>query len=352
MANVVPSDSLHQSAFRPSFFVRLQRRVQRLIEIDPFASMPGVSEPIALIGFGVLCTVAGILLRSAIDLIWPGAAPFGLILPVVLVATLFGRWQAGVTCLLLSSLYAWYFVIPVKGSLSFETPSDGPGVFVNITAGAFVVLLAELFRRTVRQALSDREVLFREIEHRVRNNFASVASMLRHQIRQNSQDKTVFAALHSALGRVESYAIVNSFLYRGENYTGLVDMRAYIEQLCDSLRGTMTQLKPITIRHQLEPITLQRDQAIVVGLLVNEVVANALKHAFANRERGDVLVRFVSQDGVPILSISDDGRGLSGERSNTSLGFTLIAALAEQANAKLAIETASNGTTVTFTFGG
>lgn len=327
------------------------RRVQKLAEGDVVSSMLPNQPLISQIIFGLLCTAVGITLRLAIDNIWQGAGPFGLMVPVVLVATLFGHWQAGLTCLITSSLYAWYVVLPIQYSFGFEVASDGPRVIVNILAGFFVVLLAELFRSTIRQALSDRELLLRELEHRVKNNFASVASMLRLQMRQNPNDDTVNAVLQSAVGRVESYALVNSFLYRNSRYTGSIQMNAYLAELCHSLEQSIPANMPVTVEHDFEELSLPRDRAIVFGLLLNEIITNAVKHAFKEGQRGMVKanLKFTGPQQA-VLEIADDGKGFKETNNAVSVGLKLVSALATQADADLAIETNASGTKFAFAF--
>lgn len=153
--------------------------VMRLTRLD----VPELAKPlpsvVSQVAFGILCSAAAIVLRMVTDIWLPGAGPFALTIPLVLIATLFGHWVAGVVCQTIVAIHAWYYVLPIQGSFDFDDPTDGPRVIVNLAAGYFVVALAELFRRAVRQALAEREALLLELEHRVKNSFMSVASVLR-----------------------------------------------------------------------------------------------------------------------------------------------------------------------------
>jgi two-component sensor histidine kinase len=328
----------------------LVRRARALAERDLIGDTRPPLKSALQIAFGIAFALAGVALRFLIDGLWQGAGPFGLMVPIVLVATLFGHWQAGLVCLIITSLHAWYFVLPPEGSFAFVDPGDGPRVLVNIGAGVFVVVLAELFRSTMQNALVDRETLLRELEHRVKNNFTSVASMLRLQIRQNAKNQSALTALQAALGRVESYALVNRYLYRNNHYTGMVDMNSYLEELCKSLEGSVTQAKPITIRRSIEKLSMPRDRAIIVGLLVNEVVTNAIKHAFSDRQPGNVYLRLSTSGEGTKLEISDDGRGMVEDPSNDTLGMKLVGSLASQAGAELSTTSDVSGTCFTFAF--
>lgn len=330
---------------------QIVRKFQELSERDVCDRYAQLPHSLVAVAFGAICAMLGIILRWTVDTLWDGAGPFGLMVPIVLIATFFGRWLAGLVCLILTSSFAWYFVLPREGSFQFVLVSDGPRVIVNVAAGMFVVIVGELFRRTMRHALLDRELLLRELEHRVKNNFASVASMLRLQIKQNEDAPTVLAALHSALGRVESYAIVNSFLYRSDRYTGLIDVAAYLQQLCQTLQSTAsTSDTQIEIHSELEQVTMGRDQAIAVGLLVNELVTNAVKHAFSESQTGNIIVKLSKEDDGAVLFVKDDGEGFTSVAGPDSFGMRLTTALAQQADARMELATDDNGTKYTFTF--
>lgn len=334
--------SLHSAVRKP--FVRVFGSSRSLATYNIETAFPGLSPVLIRILFGLLCTVSGISLRWVLDLLWSGAGPFALMVPFVLLATLFGKWQAGLMTALLSSLYAWYFVLPINGSWSFEDPGGGPRVFVNVAVAFFVVGLAEAFRSTMWQALNDREMLLREIEHRVKNNFASVASLLRFQMREHAGDETIMYALQAALGRVESYATVNSFLYRGSQYTGTVHLPGYLAELCGNLEKSAPTEQSIRITTQIADFVWERDPTIVVGLLINELVTNAYKHAFAGRSEGTIEVVMQGTGDDWSLEVRDDGVGFAGLAQSGSLGVKLINTLSSQLGAFVEVSSDDTGT--------
>jgi two-component sensor histidine kinase len=298
--------------------------------------------------FAVLCSAVAIGLRFLTDIWLPGAGPFALTIPFVLVATLFGRWLAGVIAQTISSLYAWYFVLPIEGSFALEDPTDGPRIFVNLAAGFFVVALAEMFRRAMRRALADREMLLLELEHRVKNNFSSIASVLRLQM--NAADPETQRALQTALGRVESFARAHSFLYHDFDRTGQVNMRAYIGDLCGAIASSFAAERTLRIEYEADPSYLPRDRAIVIGLLINEVATNSAKHAFDDKTSGTIRIRFSEDSRAYHLTVADNGRGMNEHRRPGSLGLTLIDALADQARGTMRRDTGETGTSFHFEF--
>lgn len=331
-------------------FGMLLRFWRGLAERDIRDRYPDAHPLVTSVLFGTFCAASAILMRFLIDTIWSGAGPFALTMPFVLIATLFGHLSAGLVCLVLASLYAWFVVLPVNYSFSFFVPSDGPRVMINVASGFVVVLLAEVFRSAVRSASQDREMLLRELEHRVKNNFASVAAFLRMQIRQNEDNPATVNALQSAIGRVESYSLVNSFLYRSDRYTGTVEMRTYLQAICDSLKKSLAVERKIEIKADLDEVTMPREQAIAVGLIVNELVTNCIKHAFQGREAGRILVEMKKDGPSVVLSISDNGVGLPEEKEGSSLGLKLINSLARQGDATMTTESGSDGSSFCFEF--
>lgn len=299
--------------------------------------------------FAVVCSAVSIGLRFIADLFMPGAGPFALTIPAVLVATLFGRWLCGAITETITSLYAWYFVLPIVDSFHFAVSADGPRVFVNMLSGFFVVALAELFRRAVRRALADRDALLLELQHRVKNNFASIASVLRLQVSATASEDAK-EELQAALGRVESFAQAYDFLYHDADYTGAVDMRGYLEGLCRALATSFGSARKVDILCDAEAADMPRDRAILIGLLVNEVANNSVKHAFGAAGGGQIQVRFRSHDDAYRVEVRDDGTGMSGEGRPGSLGMRLIRGLTAQANGTVAIDSGDNGTRHDFVF--
>lgn len=320
----------------------------RLTSLD----FPDLARPVppvlSQVLFGVLCSVLAILLRMLTDVWLPDAGPFALTIPFVLIAALFGRWIAGLVCQTILCLYAWYYVLPIQGSFAFIDPADGPRVFVNLLTGYFVVLLAEIFRRAVRQTLADREALLLELEHRVKNSFMSIASVLRLQMR-NAKDPATQAAFQSAIGRVESYARAYSFLYRRHDGASEVNMRNYLEELCRALEEAAGQGE-IAFTCRAAEARLHRDRAIVIGLLVNEVSTNSFKHAFEGKG-GEIRVDFSEAPKEYRLVVADNGKGLGEAPSETGgLGLQLIDVLTAQADGRVEIDSADSGTAFRFFF--
>lgn len=307
---------------------------------DRFA--PILSRIGSQIAIAVVCAAAAIACRVIVDLVLPSAGPFALTFPFVLVATLFARWEAGMLTAILLALYAWYFVLPEPYTFVFLNPEDGPRVAVNVGSGFALVAVAEYYRRFARRLVRERDAVaaerklyLEEFEHRVKNKFAMVAAMVRMEMREAETEEAT-AALRTVLGRVESIASAHAALYRGEDGVSEVRMQPYLSALCNSLSGALTDQESIKLRTDVYPLRMQRDRAIAVGLVVNELTTNAVKYAFAGRETGEIVIKLVADDGQAVLSVTDNGVGYSQAAIRPgSHGIGLVTAFAEQAGGML-----------------
>ena len=327
----------------------------RLGELDlPNRLAPAIPRGATQFGFGVLCSSSAILVRTVLDALTAGGgAPFAFCFPAMMLATLFARWQAGVVTALLGIGYGWYYGAPPDGTVGAVTPLTVASIAL---AAVVTVAIAELFRRAVRRAtlerdreIDDRDLLLQEIDHRMKNNFAIVASILdihRRRVTGEAAD-----ALGSALYRVESIARAHRHLYRGAGQVDAVQMRAYLGDLCDALADALLLRGGIVLACSVDEVEVSRDRAVSIGLIVNELVTNAAKHAFTGRTGGTITVGFRRRPGGWTLIVSDDGVGMPATAApagpDHGLGTRLIPAFARQAGGMITSDTGPDGTTVT-----
>jgi len=331
--------------------------VPRLGELDlPYRLAPAVPRGATQLGVGVLCSSSAILVRAVLDGVAGGAgAPFALCFPAMMVATLFARWQAGAVTATLGIGYAWYYSVPPSGTFAAAGTATPLTVAFIVVAAILTIAMAELFRRSVRRAtmerdrqIADRDLLLQEIDHRMKNNFAIVASILDIQRRRVGGDAA--EALGTALYRVESIARAHRHLYRGTGQSDAVQMRAYLTDLCTALADALLLRGGVTLVCSVDEAEVPRDRAVSIGLIVNELVTNAAKHAFNGRASGTITVGFRRRPGGWTLIVSDDGVGMQDAAPagpDHGLGSRLIPAFARQANGTLVTESGVDGTTVT-----
>ena len=331
--------------------------MRRIGELDlPERLAPTVPRWVTSIGVGLLATACAGLGRFLLDTVVPGVAVFPMIFPAAMVATLFAGWIAGATAGGISILFAWYYLFPIRNSFRFETPAAAVTLATVVIACIITVALAEFFRRSVQRVtrerdreIAERDLFLEEFEHRVRNNFTLVASLLDMQRRRVNGETA--EALGAALSRVESIARAHRHLYRGASAPGTVDMAGSLQELCTALSEALFLRGAITLDCEADPVALPRDRAVSIGLVINELVTNAAKHAFAGRDTGAIQVRFRGSDTGWQLTVADNGGGLPpkprARNGEGGLGQRLIDGFARQAHGTVKTESGPEGTKVT-----
>lgn len=178
----------------------------------------------------------------------------------------------------------------------------------------------------ISKALAEKEVLLREIHHRVKNNLQVISSLLSLQSRRVRDEATATAILESR-NRVKAMALIHQNLYREDNLTG-VDASAYISKLVENLFETYNvNANQITFEKDIQPLNVDIDTIIPFGLIINELISNALKYAFPHGTSGKIKVQLKEEHGKLALQVEDNGVGLP-EGFNlqklNSFGYKLI----------------------------
>lgn len=218
----------------------------------------------------------------------------------------------------------------------FEADSPDPGQFDDADAdflAGFAGLLGIAIERQhadakLQAALEHEALLTREMSHRVKNSLTSVVGLLRVQAR-GSDSADVKSALENAAMRVASIAEVHDHLWRGSK-VGFVDLSDFVGHLCKNLQSAAPEH---TLQSRSDPIILSADKAIPLGLLVNELVTNAVKYAYVD---GPGVIRMDAREinGHLLVEISDEGAGLPEgfdiNEPRKSLGFRVILGLVRQ----------------------
>lgn len=230
----------------------------------------------------------------------------------------------------------------VSVSLSSAELRDPDG-----TARGFVCVAQDLTARKaleqqLRGSIRDQELLLREIHHRVKNSLQVISSLLALQARDVT-DPAVLDLFQESQDRIQSLVFIHDQLYRTRQ-RGQVDLRAYLGLLATHLAQVYATRagSPVALSVAIEPISLDIDRAQACGLLVNELLTNAYKHAFSGRDGGklNLSCRRTESDHV-ILEVQDDGHGFAtaapGERGER-IGMTLIETLVRQLHGTLQVE--------------
>ncbi|MCU0402467.1 MAG: tetratricopeptide repeat protein [Algoriphagus sp.] len=173
---------------------------------------------------------------------------------------------------------------------------------------------------------AERELLLKEIHHRVKNNLQIISSLLSMQTR-SMKDEKMKDAMKESQSRVKTMALIHEKLYQYENLSK-INMQEYMQQLSEFLTHTYRSDKDIKITIDAANINLDMDMAIPLGLITNELLSNALKYAFEDREYGEITIRFSQKEpGSYTLLVKDTGIGLDKNldiENTKSLGLKLV----------------------------
>jgi len=204
--------------------------------------------------------------------------------------------------------------------------------------------------KVINKALTEKDILLREIHHRVKNNLQLVSSMLTLQGRA-IDDEVAQQAISEGKSRVRSMALIHQDLYHKENLTG-ISVKDYISRLTQELYSTYhIDDRNISLVMDIDEVELDIDIMIPLGLIINELLTNSLKYAFTDGRSGTLIVRLKNQGDLIHLVVSDDGIGYDiTEVRDSSFGTTLIRSLTAQLEGELSSESEGGSRTeITFT---
>ncbi|RTL92313.1 MAG: PAS domain-containing protein [Hyphomicrobiales bacterium] len=198
--------------------------------------------------------------------------------------------------------------------------------------------------RELEAVLETQTALLHEVDHRVKNNLQMVSSLILMQSRTIS-DEAVKNSLTTMLERIEALSTVHRRLYQSKDVSKF-DVSDFARDLVSDLLAASGRAQ-VSSKLDLEPIVVPADKATPVALIVNELVTNALKHAFKDETiPGSIGVRMSQPDGHLIIEVSDDGVGMDGKAGDGTFGMRLIRQLGRQLHADIEWRNTSPGTQV------
>lgn len=214
-----------------------------------------------------------------------------------------------------------------------STPIDFKDASRGVTFTALDITDRKRNEEKLRMSLQEREILLREVHHRVKNNIQIVSSLLRLQSR-SVRDEKALDALNECQNRIRSIALIHEKLYQSQDFAR-VDFSDYIENMVTHLISFHSGVGGrVSFRLEADDVKLDINRAIPCGLIVNELVTNVLKHAFPEGRKGDLLIRLKALDeGRRELVIKDTGVGLADDidlKTADTLGFQIVVDLVKQ----------------------
>lgn len=184
----------------------------------------------------------------------------------------------------------------------------------------------------LERLLREKDVLLAEVHHRVKNNLQSISSLM-HMMAARTHRRPIHETIEELERRIQTMALVHETIYRSSDLAA-VDMQAYLERVTAAQLGVLGKRRlAVEIDVDAPAVTLDLDTALRCGLMVNELVQNAVKHAFVGRRRGRIEVRMKRVGDRLLLRVADDGKGLPADLdldSEATLGLRLVRGLAEQ----------------------
>jgi len=205
----------------------------------------------------------------------------------------------------------------------------------------------------IRSSLKEKEVMLKEIHHRVKNNMAVISALLTLQA-DYVNDKRSRQLFHESVGRIKSMALVHEKLYQSELMANVV-MDEYLRDLVATIEESYQRDdRRINVQVTADNSSLDITKAIPCGLIVNELLTNAFKHAFTGKETGNIhlILENIAPENRCRIQVKDDGIGIPPDvldRKRSSLGFTIVQGLAQQIVANMEIST-ENGSNITLEF--
>jgi two-component system, sensor histidine kinase PdtaS len=298
---------------------------------------------------------------------------------IILAAMLFDRGN-GFYAVALSAAVSIYYFLPPYHRFAVERPSDLVALLVFVVSGAITAALIETLHgaledlatrnselraahadltrihQEVQASERQKDLLMQEMSHRTKNDLMLVSSLVQMQSR-TIQDPAARRILTSAVERIHVLGNAHTRLTRAAGAV-VVDARDFMTGLCDDLRAAFVGARPVALLCDVESHALSHQRAVAIGLIANELVTNAMKHAFPDDRDGTVRVAFERRSGDYRLTVEDDGIGATvsgppagdGETAGAGLGQRLVRSLTLQLRGRFDCAARHPGTICTVTF--
>lgn len=223
------------------------------------------------------------------------------------------------------------------------------GVFIEI----WDVTDGVVAKKKLKKTLEEREILIKELHHRVKNNLALVCGMLDLEILNQNTESSEKNVLQEAKSRIHSIASIHEMLYQTKNFKD-IQLDNYIKKLIKYIENSHAEsFENIRFNFNLTSFTLNINKAIPVGIILNELIINSAKHAFSDKENGTITINLSTNNDNVTLTVKDSGNGIPEDfdfSTSNSLGLKIIDQLTTQLEGKLDINTQQVGTAFILSF--
>lgn len=310
--------------------------------------------PPPLIELAVGIAVAGlfVMLRIVLIPIAGDRAPYAFVFVSVVIASVVAGWRSGIVAMLVGQLMTWYLLVDPHLNLP-PTPNDRIGGLVIATLAQLIVLvIIILYQREVEKGVDERDRRMelldharREIDHRAKNNFQTVLSLVQLQA-SREKDANVQQALGKVADRISAISVATEQLAIRSEDLSTVQLRDHLCELCAQLERGLARGE-VKVECDIPDVATSADTAIHLAIIVNELVTNALKHAFGDGRTGLVKVSSKKIDGGLEIEVSDNGCGMKKQSpsAGTGLGRKLVETFARHLKAQHEVVSSDGGTT-------
>jgi len=264
--------------------------------------------------------------------------------PAVIISSFAFDRGSGFVAVGLSSVLGLYFFVEPHQSFGLHHAGEAIRLIVFVIVGTLTAAIIEALRVTVDEldetrrllaadyvhlsaADQQKDLLLSDLNHRVKNHLQSLVSLISMSARKLA-DPEARDVLEAASSRLSVLGRVYDRLHMNQS-EAVLDAQDFISSLCVDMKGSLLELQPISIRVDVEPVSLDPNRAVTIGLIINELVTNSLKYAFPGDREGEITVSLGRIDGSLCLTVADDGIGMGGAREGAS-GQRLVRALARQ----------------------
>lgn len=290
---------------------------------------------------GIALAITGPMVAVRVAMVpWAGdQAPFAPIFIAAIAATVLAGGRSGILAALLGQILIWYFVLEPTASFRLDDPARGYALLISTTSQLAIVAIIALYQREVDRAWSRREAqvdlmhqALAEIDHRTTNNYQTVLALV--QAQANRAEGPVKDALSQVADRIEAIAMVSKQMALKSDSLEKVRLTEYLSELCRHINRGLTR-PGVSLECHSDELSLDAEKAVAISIIINELVTNALKHAFPDDRQGLITVSLTRAAHRLHLSVQDNGIGMKpGARSRSKgLGTRLIDAFVRQLGA-------------------
>lgn len=303
------------------------------------------------IAVGLVVPLVMVGLRMPLQPFTGDRAPYAFMFLSAALATVLAGWRSGVLAVVVGQLLSWYFIIHPGWSFDLPDPHVRGGLIVATISELLTVLVIALYQREVDKGTAEREQrlhlldeALKEIDHRTRNNYQTVIAMIGLQSRQATSPE-VRSALREVGDRIQAISNASQQLAVRSGDLDAVRLDSHLCGLVEQIERGLSR-EQIDVECDVDDVTASADAATSISIIVNELVTNAIKHAFNGELSG--FVRVTGKSGKPFeLVVADNGRGIKATKRDgrSGLGTKLVESFARQLGAKHQVTTSEKGTT-------